>query len=213
MKRIIPILFVAIAASMTSCKAWRTISTTATYTQATDSTKTTTTITSKTVEEYQGVKKRWHQVQSNKVRCTKERRRRRSAMVVSFYVRIKSGRNEQRKRRGTDVSRRGRRKYQLDLYIWCEKFPQEVISSVNYSGFGWESWTKMDYLGQKRYFFAFFQNQSKVIGHSFCNFAADLADGARFCLAWCAQSAEPLNQIGMHQSMKLQKKSGRLEEK
>ena len=75
------------------------------------------------------------------------------------------------------------------------------------------SWTKMDYLGQKRYFFSFFQNQSKVIGHSFCNFAADLADGARFCLAWCAQSAEPLNQIGMHQSMKLQKKSGRLEEK
>lgn len=70
----------------------------------------------------------------------------------------------------------------------------------------------MDYLGQKRYFFSFFQNQSKVIGHSFCNFAADLADGARFCLAWCAQSAEPLNQIGMHQSMKLQKKSGRLEE-
>lgn len=49
---------------------------------------------------------------------------------------ILHGRNEQRKRRGTDVSRRGRRKYQLDLYIWCEKFPQEVISSVNYSGFG-----------------------------------------------------------------------------
>ena len=66
--------------------------------------------------------------------------------------------------------------------------------------------------GKKDIFFAFFQNQSKVIGHSFYNFAADLADGARFCLAWCAQSAEPLNQIGMHQSMKLQKKSGRLEE-
>lgn len=29
--------------------------------------------------------------------------------------------------------------------------------------------------------FALFQNQSKVIGHSFCNFAADLADGACFC--------------------------------
>lgn len=43
---------------LTSCKAWRTISTTATYTQATDSTKTTTTISSKTVEEYQGVKKK-----------------------------------------------------------------------------------------------------------------------------------------------------------
>jgi hypothetical protein len=41
---------------MTSCKAWRTISTTATYTQACDSTKTTTTITSKTTEEYTGVK-------------------------------------------------------------------------------------------------------------------------------------------------------------
>ena len=47
----------AVALGMTSCKAWRTITTTATYTQATDSTKTTTTITSKTVEEYQGVKK------------------------------------------------------------------------------------------------------------------------------------------------------------
>ena len=47
----------AVALGMTSCKAWRTISTTATYTQTGDSTKTTTTITSKTVEEYQGVKK------------------------------------------------------------------------------------------------------------------------------------------------------------
>ena len=47
----------AVALGMTSCKAWRTITTTATYTQAGDSTKTTTTITSKTVEEYQGVKK------------------------------------------------------------------------------------------------------------------------------------------------------------
>ncbi|MBR3408486.1 MAG: hypothetical protein IKG86_06565 [Paludibacteraceae bacterium] len=48
---------IAAALGMTSCKAWRTISTTATYTQVGDSTKTTTTITSKTVEEYQGVKK------------------------------------------------------------------------------------------------------------------------------------------------------------
>ncbi len=40
------------------CKAWRTITTTATYTQQDDSTKTTTTISSKTVEEYQGVKKK-----------------------------------------------------------------------------------------------------------------------------------------------------------
>jgi len=48
---------VAVCAGMTSCKAWRTISTTATYTQVGDSSKTTTTITTKTVEEYQGVKK------------------------------------------------------------------------------------------------------------------------------------------------------------
>ena len=47
----------AIALGMTSCKAWRTISTTATYTQVGDSSKTTTTISSKTVEEYTGVKK------------------------------------------------------------------------------------------------------------------------------------------------------------
>ena len=38
-------------------KAWRTLTTSATYTQVGDSTKTTTTITTKTVEEYQGVKK------------------------------------------------------------------------------------------------------------------------------------------------------------
>ena len=43
--------------ALTSCKAWRTISTTATCTQLSDSTKTTTTISTKTVEEYQGVKK------------------------------------------------------------------------------------------------------------------------------------------------------------
>ena len=41
----------------TSCKAWRTISTTSTYTQAQDSTKVTTTISTKTVEEYQGRRK------------------------------------------------------------------------------------------------------------------------------------------------------------
>ena len=41
-----------------SCKAWRTITTTSTYQQANDSTKSSVTITSKTVEEYQGVKKR-----------------------------------------------------------------------------------------------------------------------------------------------------------
>ena len=47
----------AIAFGMTSCKAWRTITTTATYVQANDSSKSTSTITTKTVEEYQGVKK------------------------------------------------------------------------------------------------------------------------------------------------------------
>ena len=59
MKRLVFVLIVAVSVivGMTSCKAWRTISTTATYTQTGDSTKTTTTITSKTVEEYQGVKK------------------------------------------------------------------------------------------------------------------------------------------------------------
>jgi hypothetical protein len=40
------------------CKAWRTYTTTATYTSGDDSTKVTTTITTKTVEEYQGVKKK-----------------------------------------------------------------------------------------------------------------------------------------------------------
>ena len=51
---------VAVAVSNQSCKAWRTIATSATYVQQNDSTKaqTTTTISTKTVEEYQGVKKR-----------------------------------------------------------------------------------------------------------------------------------------------------------
>ena len=51
------LISIAVCAGMTSCKAWRTISTSATYTQVGDSTKTTTTITTKTVEEYTGVKK------------------------------------------------------------------------------------------------------------------------------------------------------------
>ena len=51
------LISIAVCAGMTSCKAWRTIRTTATYTQVGDSTKTTTTISSKTVEEYTGVKK------------------------------------------------------------------------------------------------------------------------------------------------------------
>ena len=59
MKKLLFVLVVAVSVGvgMTSCKAWRTISTSATYTQVGDSSKTTTTITTKTVEEYQGVKK------------------------------------------------------------------------------------------------------------------------------------------------------------
>ena len=50
----------AVALGMTSCKAWRTITTTATYVQQNDSTqnKVSSTISTKTVEEYQGVKKK-----------------------------------------------------------------------------------------------------------------------------------------------------------
>lgn len=49
----------AIVAGMPSCKAWRTVTTTAVYTQQCDSAKgtTTTTISTKTVEDYQGQKK------------------------------------------------------------------------------------------------------------------------------------------------------------
>ncbi len=52
------LLTLSIAVGVCSCKAWRTISTTATYVQSNDSTKSTATITTKTVEEYQGVKKK-----------------------------------------------------------------------------------------------------------------------------------------------------------
>ena len=50
----------AVAIGVCSCKAWRTITTTATYVQQNDSTqnKVSSTITTKTVEEYQGVKKK-----------------------------------------------------------------------------------------------------------------------------------------------------------
>ena len=51
------LLLSAFAVGVCSCKAWRTISTTATYVQTNDSAKVTQTITTKTVEEYQGVKK------------------------------------------------------------------------------------------------------------------------------------------------------------
>ena len=52
------VFMAAVAIGVCSCKAWRTITTTATYVQQNDSTKTTSTISTKTVEEYQGVKKR-----------------------------------------------------------------------------------------------------------------------------------------------------------
>jgi len=55
---IIALSLCAITIGVCSCKAWRTISTTATYVQSNDSTKSTATITTKTVEEYQGVKKK-----------------------------------------------------------------------------------------------------------------------------------------------------------
>ena len=59
-KHVLKLLIFALVLStaiFTSCKAWRTISTTATYVQQNDTSKTTTTISTKTVEEYQGVKK------------------------------------------------------------------------------------------------------------------------------------------------------------
>ena len=52
------LLLSAFAVGVCSCKAWRTVSTTATYVQTNDSAKVTQTISTKTVEEYQGVKKK-----------------------------------------------------------------------------------------------------------------------------------------------------------
>jgi len=53
-------VIIAFAFGVCSCKAWRTVTTTATYVQQNDSAqnKSTTTISTKTVEEYQGVKKK-----------------------------------------------------------------------------------------------------------------------------------------------------------
>ena len=48
----------AVSIGFQSCKAWRTITTTATYVQQNDTAKSTATITTKTVEEYTGVKKK-----------------------------------------------------------------------------------------------------------------------------------------------------------
>ena len=52
------LLLCALAVGVCSCKAWRTVTTTSSYVQQNDSAKVTTTISTKTVEEYQGVKKR-----------------------------------------------------------------------------------------------------------------------------------------------------------
>ncbi len=52
------VIMFAIVCGVCSCKAWRTITTTSSYVQQNDSAKVTTTISTKTVEEYQGVKKR-----------------------------------------------------------------------------------------------------------------------------------------------------------
>ena len=54
---IIALIALALALALTACKATRTITSTATYTEVTDSGKVTTTISTKTVEDYQGVKK------------------------------------------------------------------------------------------------------------------------------------------------------------
>lgn len=54
---IMALILGAIAIGVCSCKAWRTITTSATYVQQNDTSKTTTTISTKTIEEYTGVKK------------------------------------------------------------------------------------------------------------------------------------------------------------
>ena len=52
------VIMAAVLIGVCSCKAWRTITTTATYVQQNDSTKTTSTISTKTSEEYVGVRKK-----------------------------------------------------------------------------------------------------------------------------------------------------------
>ena len=50
-------VLIATSLAFTGCKAWRTVTTTSSYTQVQDSTKVTTTISTKTQEEYTGVRK------------------------------------------------------------------------------------------------------------------------------------------------------------
>jgi len=52
------VLIASLAVGVCSCKAWRTVTTSATYVQQNDSTKATATITTKTSEEYVGVRKK-----------------------------------------------------------------------------------------------------------------------------------------------------------
>ena len=60
---------------------------------------------------------------------------------------------------------------------------------------------------EKCRFFALFQNQSKVIGHLFCNFAPDLADGA-FSSRIVRAVEVPLNQIKVRTKHEVTKKIG-----
>ena len=55
---IMAFLLIALTIGVTSCKAWRTVTTTATCIQSADSTKTTTTISTKTTEEYVGTRRK-----------------------------------------------------------------------------------------------------------------------------------------------------------
>ena len=57
MKKIIIMTIIVTGVCMVSCKAQRTITTSASYTEVTDSAKVTTTIQTRTVEDYTGVKK------------------------------------------------------------------------------------------------------------------------------------------------------------
>ena len=52
------VAFSAITIGACSCKAWRTVTTSATYVQQNDSTKTSSTITTKTTEEYVGTRRK-----------------------------------------------------------------------------------------------------------------------------------------------------------
>jgi len=57
---LLSLILLSVVIGFTACKAWRTVSTSATYVQQNDSaqSKITTTISTKTVEEWQGAKKK-----------------------------------------------------------------------------------------------------------------------------------------------------------